>query len=84
MAFSDTVGWIYFKKKNTDTAISVLTNVVQKDPREPVYHYHLAAALLEKGDRDEARRQLQSALENRPRKADEAKIRDLMGKVSRN
>lgn len=83
-AFSDTVGWIYFKKKDTDSAIHVLTNIVQKDPTRPEYHYHLAAALLEKGDRAEARRQLQAALENRPSKAYEAKIRDLMGKVSSN
>lgn len=82
MAFSDTVGWIYFKKKNTDSAIQVLTNVVEKDPRDAVFHYHLAAALLDKGERAEARKQLQAALDNRPSKNYTAKIRDLMSKVS--
>ena len=82
MALADTLGWIYFKKKNNDSAIQVLTNAVQKAPRQAIYHYHLAAALLEKGDRVDARKQLQEAMNNQPPKVYEAKIRDLMAKVS--
>jgi tetratricopeptide (TPR) repeat protein len=82
MAFSDTVGWIYFKRKNTDSAIQVLTNVVQKEPKQAVYHYHLGAALLEKGDRAEARKQLQEAMNDKPSKVYEDRIRDLLAKVS--
>jgi predicted Zn-dependent protease len=81
MALSDTVGWIYFKKKNTDSAIQVLSNVVQKDPREAVYRYHLGAALLEKGDRSGAKKELMAAIGDHPSKVYEGKIRDLLTKV---
>lgn len=84
MALTDTIGWIYYKKKNTDSAIAVLTNVVQKAPRDPIYHYHLAAALYDKGDKTQAKRELQAAIDNRPSKLYEARIRDLMEKVSQN
>ena len=78
--FSDTLGWIYFKKKNDDSAIQVLTNIVLKEPKQPVYHYHLAAALLDKGDKVEARKQLQEAIINHPTPAYAAKIQELMAK----
>ena len=49
VGLSDTVGWIYLKKNLTDSAIQILSNVVQKDPRHPVYGYHLGSALYQKG-----------------------------------
>jgi Flp pilus assembly protein TadD len=82
MAISDTVGWIYYKKKNTDSAIQVLSNVVQKDPTQAVYHYHLAAALLDKGDRSGAKRQLQEAMSAQPSKTYEGKIKEMLTQVN--
>jgi tetratricopeptide (TPR) repeat protein len=80
-ALSDTVGWIYVKKNLPDSAIQILSNVVQKDPAQAVYRYHLGAALLQKGDTAGARVQLQAALADKPGKADEGKIGELLAKT---
>ena len=81
-AMSDTVGWVYFKKQASDTAIQVLSNVVQKEPGEPIYRYHLAAALLQKGDTTGAKRELQTAMTSKPTKLYEGRIKDLMAKIN--
>ncbi len=80
-AIADTVGWIYLKKNLPDSAIQVLSNAAAKDPR-PLYRYHLAMALYQKGDREGARRECQAALSGRPAQGDEKKIRDLLARLS--
>jgi tetratricopeptide (TPR) repeat protein len=80
-ALSDTVGWIYVKKNLTDSAVQILSNVVQKNPATPVYRYHLAVALLQRGDKVGAKAQLQAALANNPAKTDQQRIEDLLAKT---
>ena len=80
-AIADTLGWIYLKKNLPDTAIQVLSNAAAKDPR-PLYRYHLAMALYQKGDREGARRECRAALAGRPARKDENKIRDLLARLS--
>jgi len=69
--FVDTLGWIYFKKGLYAPAIEQLQKAVELDEsaaksggREanPSYAYHLGLALKAKGDRDGAKRQLETAL----------------------
>src|SRR6185295_9491014 len=48
---SDTMGWIYLKKNTVDAAVHVFTNNVRLAPKEPLYRYHLALALIAKGDK---------------------------------
>jgi Tfp pilus assembly protein PilF len=43
-----------------------------------VYRYHFGAALLQKGDKAEARKQLEVALASQPSRPDELKISDLL------
>lgn len=81
MAVSDTLGWIYLKKKMTDSAIQVLSNAVQKEPKQPIYRYHLAAALFEKGDMAAAKKELQIAMNDQPPKAYEGRIRELLARI---
>jgi tetratricopeptide (TPR) repeat protein len=81
LAFADTLGWIYVKKKLPDSAIQILSNAVQKDPQRTVSRYHLAIALIDKGDKARAKEQLEAALANRPNKDQEQKIRDLLNKL---
>lgn len=81
-AIADTVGLIYLKKNLPDSAIQVLSNATQKEPGQAVYRYHLAMALFQKGDKAGARRECETALASRPQKADEAKIRELLTKLS--
>jgi len=80
-AIADTVGWIYLKKNLPDSAIQVLSNATAKDPR-PLFRYHLAMALYQKGDRAAARRECEAALAGRPAQSDEKKIRDLLARLS--
>jgi tetratricopeptide (TPR) repeat protein len=80
-AIADTVGWIYLKKNLPESAIQVLSNAAAKDP-QPLYRYHLAMALYQKGDRAGARRECQAALAGRPGQSDEKKIRDLLARIS--
>jgi tetratricopeptide (TPR) repeat protein len=78
---SDTLGWIYLKKNLTDSAIDQFKSLVVQAPQNPVYHYHYAMALNQKGDRENARKECQAALNNRPTKAQENDIRQLMTKI---
>ncbi len=81
MAMADTLGWIYVKKKLPDSAIQVLSNVVRKDPKSSIHHYHLAVAYNDKGDKAAARQELEAALANRPPRDEEQRIRDLLAKL---
>jgi len=78
---NDTLGWIYLKKNLTDNAIDTFKTLVVKVPQSPVYHYHYAMALLQKGDRDLAKKECQTALSDKPNKQQETDIRQLMAKV---
>ncbi|HXJ44957.1 MAG TPA: tetratricopeptide repeat protein, partial [Bryobacteraceae bacterium] len=78
---TDTIGWIYLKKNLTDSAIDSFRSLVIQAPQNAVYHYHFAMALNQKGDRDNAKKECQAALINRPTKIQEADIRKLLAKI---
>ncbi len=78
---SDTLGWVYVKKRLNDNAIMVFRDLVKRQPNNPAYHYHLGVALFQKGQTKDAKQSLQTALRLGPAKADEAMIRELLGKV---
>jgi len=82
VALADTVAYIYLKKNLPDSAIQILANATRKDPKQPVFRYHLAMALLQKGDKSGARRECEAALAGGPGKADEARIRALLAGLS--
>jgi tetratricopeptide (TPR) repeat protein len=79
---SDTVGWIYLKKGSPDDAIAAFDTVVQKEPARAEYHYHLAMALVQKGDKFAAMQQLKAALNCSPSDVEGKKIRDLLEKTA--
>ena len=74
----DTLGWIYLKKKQTDSALQIFNTLSRNEPGKPTFRYHLGAALLEKGDKQRARIELQAALDNKPSGDDESRIRQLL------
>jgi tetratricopeptide (TPR) repeat protein len=78
---ADTLAYIYIKKNLPDSAIQILSNLTRKNAGQPVYHYHLALALLQRGDKSGARREGEAALASNPVKADEEKIRGLLAGV---
>jgi tetratricopeptide (TPR) repeat protein len=58
----DTLGWVYYKKDLGSLAVRAFADAVQKDARNPVYHYHLGLAYLLAQDRPNGRASLERAL----------------------
>jgi tetratricopeptide (TPR) repeat protein len=79
--FADTLGWIYIKKNLSDNALRIFSDLVAKQPANSLYHYHFGLALLEKGDRSSARRELEAAMKNNPPQDERAKIQDALQKL---
>ncbi len=77
---SDTLGLIYIKKNLSDQAINLFADIVKKDPNRYIFHYHLAMAYYQKGDKMNAKKSAQMALTKAPPKQDEQKIRELLAK----
>src|SRR5579872_7045553 len=81
-SFSDTMGCIYLKKGLRDSALKVFGNLVQKYPNYPTFRYHLGMVLLEKGEKSSAKKELNTALGSHPSRQDEARIKELLSKIS--
>ena len=64
--FSDTLGWIYFKKDLNDSAVQVFRTLTSKNPDNATFHYHFGMALLKKGDKKTAEAELKAALSKKP------------------
>ena len=78
---ADTLGWIYIKKNLSDNAVELFSQLVAKRPEVSIYHYHLAMALYQRGDRQQAKKELRSALERKPSAEQAVKIKELMAKI---
>ena len=78
---SDTIGWIYLKKNLADSAVDIFKDLVAKSPDNAIYHYHYAMALMQKGDKAGAAKQCQIALEKKPSKEEEGRIKELMSRT---
>lgn len=59
---NDTLGFVYLKKNLATLAVPPLRLSVEKDPKNPIYHYRLGVAYSKTGDKDGARKELQEAL----------------------
>jgi Flp pilus assembly protein TadD len=80
-AVMDTVALIYIRKNLTDDSLRLLRDLVSQKPDNPTFHLHLAMALYQKGDRPTARKELQTALRNKPSEREQTEIRELLAKV---
>ncbi len=80
---ADTLGWIYIKKNLSDDAIRIYREVVTTDTGKAnaAYHYHLAMALYQKGDKQGAKQALNEAVKLGPNATDQQGIKELMAKV---
>jgi tetratricopeptide (TPR) repeat protein len=65
-SITDTLGWIYYKKNVTGTAIELFNDAIKGDPQNPTLHYHLALAYKKAGDVSSARASLSKALQIKP------------------
>jgi tetratricopeptide (TPR) repeat protein len=78
---ADTLGWVYIKKNLSDDAIRIFRDLLNRKPEHVTWRYNLAMALYQKGDRLQARKELEEALRNRPTKDEDSKIRQLLQRI---
>jgi tetratricopeptide (TPR) repeat protein len=77
----DTLGWIYLKKNLSDDAIRTFKQLLATQPNRASYHYHYGMALLQKGDKPSAKKELETAIRFNPSKDDGDKIRHLLASM---
>ncbi len=78
---SDTLGWIYVKKNLSDDAVRIFKDLTTQVPNSPTFHYHYGVALLQKGDKPSAKKELLAALADKPSTGEEAQIKQLLQKI---
>jgi Flp pilus assembly protein TadD len=78
---SDTLGWIYLKKAQYDYAVNAFLELVVKEPGHSTYHYHLAMAYKQKGDKGKAIEQLHDALKDNPTSEEHQKISEMLSQL---
>ncbi len=78
---ADTLGWVYIKKNLSDDAIKIFNELLAKRPEHVTWRYHLAMALFQKGDKLQAKKELQQALKNGPKPEEEKKIGELLSRI---
>lgn len=78
---SDTLGLIYIRKNLSDNATRIFSDLVQKDPNNSTFHFHYGQALAQKGDRVNARKEFENALQHKPSKDEEQKIHEQLQKL---
>lgn len=59
----DTLGWLLYRTGKVHEAVELLERVIQKAPEVPLYNFHLGMALVQDGNRREAKRVLKKALD---------------------
>lgn len=60
-AIVDTLGWIYYKKGETERALHLYEQLIAAQPEDPLVNYHMGVVLEKSGDIDTARKKLQTA-----------------------
>jgi hypothetical protein len=61
--------------------VRVFKNLTAQVPGNPTFHYHYGMALLQKGDKPSAKKELLTALQDKPSVNEEAKIKELLQKI---
>lgn len=77
----DTLALIYLRKNLTDEGLRIMTELVDQNPQNATFHYHRAMALVQKGDNATAKKELSTALQDRPTSNEQFKIHELMAKI---
>ena len=79
---SDTLGYVYLKQKKVSSALQVFGDLAQHYPSNATFRFHHALALLESGSKEQARKELEAALADKPSADLATKIREALGRVS--
>lgn len=74
----DTMGWIYYRKKQLPAALQVFEKLVADNPSNPDFLYHHGAVLASAGRKPEARKQLEAALRAGPKAPEAEQIKKIL------
>jgi tetratricopeptide (TPR) repeat protein len=83
-AFNDTLGWVYFKKRDFESAIHVFEGARDRSPDAIDYRIHLGQAFLASGNPTRARSELETALRLPATEQERRMIADLLRDSSGN
>jgi tetratricopeptide (TPR) repeat protein len=75
---SDSLGWIYLKKKMGADAVDIFRGLVAKVPNSSTYRFHLAEAYYLQGDKVHSQAECQSALKDSPTPYEKGQIEELL------
>ncbi|MDH3702399.1 MAG: tetratricopeptide repeat protein [Alphaproteobacteria bacterium] len=64
--YLDTLGWVQYRKGNHSLAVVFLKRAVDRLPTHAHINYHLGMALYKEGQKEEARRYLEAAVDGAP------------------
>lgn len=74
----DTVGWVFLHNGKEDKGLTLLQQAALLDPHNAQVHYHLAAAFVKVGKKEEAKKNLEKLLKENPQFHDRAKAEELL------
>ncbi len=77
----DTLAWIDIKRHDTAGALPILHALTDKYPEDNTYRYHYAVALIQSGNRDAAKQQVETALSQKPTTELAGELRTLLTQV---
>ena len=77
----DTMAWIQIKRHNSAEALQILKKLSHDFPNDNTFRYHYAVALIESGDRAEARQQAETALSKKPTTELAGQLRDVLAQT---
>lgn len=80
---NDTLGWVYYRRKEAAAAIKSLQASLAKNASDPATHYHLGMAYLLEGDSSEARQELARALDSKVAFAGSDEARAALSRLGR-
>jgi tetratricopeptide (TPR) repeat protein len=80
-AYSDTLGWILYRKGLYPSAVMELERAVSKPGGDPVWKYHLAMAYAKAGDVGRGRTTLRAALKQNPDLPEARAAQQILGEV---
>ncbi|MCP3872396.1 MAG: tetratricopeptide repeat protein [Desulfobacteraceae bacterium] len=78
----DTIGWIYYHKKDYKKATIKFKDASKVNPRNPTILYHLGATYYKNGDKGAAKESFQKALELSSKFKDAGKARELLNQMN--